>query len=190
MPRDRNASRARRVAKDTYTYRHCVICGRSHPQVAHLDQDRRNDTPDNLVYLCPTDHVRYDRNELCREAVLAQRDHLERTGGAHTQRAHTTERHIAGPDGHHYRLFRIPYQLVAQMLEHEGGRHPNRAAFMREYASRIGPNIRTGSPKQFVEDLLAAGMLQELRRTGGHGRNRPALGEGATRQVLPAAARK
>ena len=81
----------------------------------------------------------------------------------------------AGPDGYHYRLFRIPYQLVALMLEHDGGRHPNRAAFMREYASRIGPNIRTGSPKQFVEDLLAAGVLQELRRPGGHGRNRPAL---------------
>lgn len=27
MPRDRNASRARRVAVATYTYRNCVICG-------------------------------------------------------------------------------------------------------------------------------------------------------------------
>ena len=47
------------------TYKHqCVICGCSDElmlQVHHIDQDRSNDSVDNLIILCANDHLKLHR---------------------------------------------------------------------------------------------------------------------------------
>ena len=35
----------------------CAICGAPNPQLHHIDEDRSNHDPENLIPLCPNDHL-------------------------------------------------------------------------------------------------------------------------------------
>ncbi len=55
----------------------CVICGFGVPEIleiAHLDQDRKNNTIENLAPLCPNCHKMHDLHLIPTEVVVAMRD--------------------------------------------------------------------------------------------------------------------
>lgn len=48
---------------EKYYKRQCAVCGITDIlDVHHIDEDRSNYHPSNLIYLCPNDHMRYHRN--------------------------------------------------------------------------------------------------------------------------------
>ena len=57
----RSQGEARRTARTAYPYPGCCICDNRHVELAHLDHNPSNNDPDNLAWLCPTDHFRFDR---------------------------------------------------------------------------------------------------------------------------------
>jgi hypothetical protein len=66
----------RKIAFDTYP-NICAYCGFGIIgilQVAHLSHDRKDDSPENLVILCPTCHKMYDGNLISKDALIVLRD--------------------------------------------------------------------------------------------------------------------
>ncbi len=60
----RNQAEAKRVLEEHYPFKCCVVCGlQMEPclTIAHLDQVKSNNSPDNLAWLCPTHHYMFDR---------------------------------------------------------------------------------------------------------------------------------
>ncbi len=65
----------RKIAFDTYPHI-CAYCGFGIIgilQVAHLSHDRKDDSPENLVILCPTCHKMYDGNLISKDALILLR---------------------------------------------------------------------------------------------------------------------
>ncbi len=80
----RNQVEARRVTNLAYPFPCCVVCGLQVPtclQIAHLDHDAGNNTPDNLARLCPTHHWMYDAGLYLPEAIRLLRAHWQVTKG-------------------------------------------------------------------------------------------------------------
>jgi predicted restriction endonuclease len=66
----------RKIAFDTYPHI-CAYCGFGIVgilQVAHLSHNRKDDSPKNLVILCPTCHKMYDGNLISKDALIVLRD--------------------------------------------------------------------------------------------------------------------
>ena len=81
---NRNQSEARRIARAAYPYPGCCICDNRHVVLAHLDHNASNNDPDNLAWLCPTDHHRYDRGLIPLEGLKLLREHQQRVQGKQT----------------------------------------------------------------------------------------------------------
>lgn len=82
--RKRNQAEAKRVADETYPFRCCCVCGIQLDtclQIAHLDQDPTNNSPENLAHLCPTHHWMYDCNLYPLEAIKLMQAHWQETKG-------------------------------------------------------------------------------------------------------------
>ena len=48
---------AKNIAVRSFKKNNCVVCGYEHStDVHHLDKDKRNNSPENLVLLCPNHH--------------------------------------------------------------------------------------------------------------------------------------
>ena len=48
---------------EKYYHKKCAVCGISDVlDVHHIDEDRTNNHPSNLIFLCPNDHYRLHRN--------------------------------------------------------------------------------------------------------------------------------
>ena len=80
----RNQAEARRVANLAFPFRCCVICGLQIPtclQIAHLDHDAANNSPDNLSRFCPTHHWMYDAGFYPVEAVRLLQLHWQEKRG-------------------------------------------------------------------------------------------------------------
>ena len=77
------SGRSRKVALAHYSQAmdRCWFCGLDIPgvlEVAHIDQDRANDHPDNLAILCPTCHRLLDVGVIARaEIIQAKAEHLD-----------------------------------------------------------------------------------------------------------------
>jgi len=55
----------------------CAYCGfgiKGILQVAHLNQNHKDNSPENLVILCPTCHKMYDGNLISRDVLVTLRD--------------------------------------------------------------------------------------------------------------------
>ena len=55
----------------------CAYCGfgiQGILQVAHLNHNRKDGSPENLVILCPTCHKMYDGNLISKDVLIALRD--------------------------------------------------------------------------------------------------------------------
>ena len=53
-----------RTIAEKYYEQRCVVCGVSDIlDVHHIDEDRTNIHPSNLLFLCPNDHYRFHRNK-------------------------------------------------------------------------------------------------------------------------------
>lgn len=80
----RKQSEARRVAKQAYPFRCCVVCGLQVATcltLAHLDHDAGHNTADNLAYLCQTHHWMYDAGLFPIAAIRLLRAHWQKTKG-------------------------------------------------------------------------------------------------------------
>jgi hypothetical protein len=53
-------------------------------ELAHLDHDSSNNDPDNLAWLCPTDHFRFDRGLIPLDGLKRFRAHQQRIKGKQT----------------------------------------------------------------------------------------------------------
>ncbi|MBR1141680.1 hypothetical protein [Bradyrhizobium sp. AUGA SZCCT0431] len=80
----RNQSDARRIARAAYPHPGCCICDNQHVELAHLDHDPLNNDPDNLAWLCPTDHHRFDRGLIPLDGLKSFRAHQQRVKGKKT----------------------------------------------------------------------------------------------------------
>jgi hypothetical protein len=80
----RNQGEARRIARAAYPYPGCCICGNQCVELAHLDHDSSNNDPDNLAWLCPTDHFRFDRGLIPLDGLKRFRSHQQRIKGKQT----------------------------------------------------------------------------------------------------------
>jgi hypothetical protein len=88
-PRDidvekRDQATAYRIARETYPFRCCVVCGlqiQTCLTVAHLDHDGGNNAPDNLAWLCWTHHWMFDADFYPLEAIREMRRHWQTTKG-------------------------------------------------------------------------------------------------------------
>ena len=70
------ATSYRKIAFDTYP-NICAYCGFGIIgilQVAHLSHDRKDNSLENLVILCPTCHKMYDGNLISKDALIVLRD--------------------------------------------------------------------------------------------------------------------
>lgn len=66
----------RKIAFDTYPP-FCAYCGfgiKGILQVAHLNHNRKDGSPENLAILCPTCHKMYDGNLIPKELLKELRD--------------------------------------------------------------------------------------------------------------------
>ena len=73
------------MANLAYPFRCCVICGLQIPtclQIAHLDHDAGNNSPENLSRFCPTHHWMYDSGFYPIEAVRLLQLHWQEKRGA------------------------------------------------------------------------------------------------------------
>jgi hypothetical protein len=80
MARLKRSSRARKTALEAYPFACCTICGMTEVSVldvAHLDQDPSNDTPDNLAFLCKTHHTMFDCGLYPVEGIRLLRAHWQ-----------------------------------------------------------------------------------------------------------------
>ena len=80
----RKQSEARRIAKDAYPFKCCVVCGVTLDtmlDLAHLDQNAANNDPDNLAWLCKTHHWMYDAGLYPIDAIKMLRAHWQVTKG-------------------------------------------------------------------------------------------------------------
>lgn len=80
----RNQATARRVAKQAYPFRCCVICGlqvETCLTISHLDHNAGHNEPDNLAYLCQTHHWMYDAGLFPIEGIRLLRAHWQNTKG-------------------------------------------------------------------------------------------------------------
>lgn len=82
---------ARRVARETYKFRCCVVCGLQLAAcltVAHLDQNPGNNTADNLAFMCQTHHWMFDAKLYPVEAIRLLRQHWQSCEGVpdHSER--------------------------------------------------------------------------------------------------------
>ena len=77
----RNQADARRIARAAYPHPGCCICDNHHVELAHLDHNSSNNDPDNLAWLCPTDHHRYDRGLIPLDGLKIFRAHQQRVRG-------------------------------------------------------------------------------------------------------------
>jgi hypothetical protein len=80
----RNQSEARRIAKAAYPHPGCCVCDNQHVVLAHLDHDPANNAPDNLAWLCPTDHHRFDRGLIPLDGLKSFRAHQQHVRGKQT----------------------------------------------------------------------------------------------------------
>ena len=74
----------RKIAFETYESI-CAYCGfgiQAVLEVAHIDSDRRNNSVDNLVILCPTCHKMLDVDLISNETIKAVRDRAKRVNWA------------------------------------------------------------------------------------------------------------
>jgi len=70
------SAKYRKIAFDTYPPI-CAYCGfgiKGILQVSHLSHNRQDNSPENLVILCPTCHKMYDGNLISKEVLVAMRD--------------------------------------------------------------------------------------------------------------------
>src|SRR3954453_17817552 len=74
---------ARKVAKEAYPFRCCVVCGLQNEGItlAHLDHDSSNNEPDNLAFLCWTHHWMFDADLYPIEAIKLMRARWQETKG-------------------------------------------------------------------------------------------------------------
>jgi hypothetical protein len=72
------------VARAAYPYPGCCICDNRHVELAHLDHDGSNNDSDNLAWLCPTDHHRFDRGLIPLKGLKIFRAHQQRIKGKRT----------------------------------------------------------------------------------------------------------
>ena len=80
----RKQSEARRIAKDAYPFKCCVVCGATLAatlDLAHLDQNAANNDPDNLAWLCKTHHWMCDAGLYPIDAIKMLRAHWQVTRG-------------------------------------------------------------------------------------------------------------
>jgi HNH endonuclease len=59
----------------------CAYCGfgiKGILQVSHLNHNRKDDSPENLVILCPTCHKMYDANLIPKEILVLLRDNPQK----------------------------------------------------------------------------------------------------------------
>ena len=78
----RDSHGARKTASEHYPYMCCAVCGMTTAlDVCHLDNDRSNNQPDNLVYLCKTHHWMFDGGLYPIEAVKMLRNNWQKTEG-------------------------------------------------------------------------------------------------------------
>jgi len=80
----RHQSEARRIARAAYPHPGCCVCDNRYVELAHLDHDPLNNDPDNLAWLCPTDHHRYDRGLIPLDGLKMFRAHQQRVKGKQT----------------------------------------------------------------------------------------------------------
>jgi hypothetical protein len=93
----RNSSEAHRIARETYPFQCCAVCGIQLPaslDVAHLDQNGGNNKPDNLAFLCHTHHWMFDGGLYPIEAIKMLRAHWQETKGVASWKARMKD---AGP---------------------------------------------------------------------------------------------
>ncbi len=71
-----NGTNYRKLAIETYgpICAHCGFGILSVLEVAHVDCDRNNNTPGNLVVLCPNCHKMYDLDLISTETIIQMRD--------------------------------------------------------------------------------------------------------------------
>jgi hypothetical protein len=82
--RSRKQAEARRVIDREFTFKCCAVCGlqiETCLQVAHLDQNALNNSPDNLARLCPTHHWMLDCGLYPVEAIRILQAHWQVTRG-------------------------------------------------------------------------------------------------------------
>ena len=86
----RKQSEARRIAKQTYQFECCVVCGlqlKTCLTIAHLDHNAGNNSPDNLAFLCQTHHWMYDCGLYPLEAIKLLRSHWQIVQGKPSHKA-------------------------------------------------------------------------------------------------------
>ncbi|HEX5078534.1 MAG TPA: HNH endonuclease signature motif containing protein [Geminicoccaceae bacterium] len=80
----RSQHKARRVLDEHYPFRCCAVCGLALVgclQVAHLDHDPSNNSPQNLARLCHTHHWMHDVGLYPTEAIRLMQNHWQKTKG-------------------------------------------------------------------------------------------------------------
>lgn len=60
-PREAIPNKTRDAVLDEYNHR-CAICGKDRPQLHHIDEDRINNAPQNLLPLCANHHLTDQHN--------------------------------------------------------------------------------------------------------------------------------
>ena len=93
----RRQAEARKIAKQSYPFQCCVVCGLQLPSaltVAHLDHQPGNNDPDNLAWLCGTHHWMFDCDLYPIVAVKLMRSHWQATEGKPSHAGHMKD---AGP---------------------------------------------------------------------------------------------
>jgi hypothetical protein len=93
----RNQEEARRVLREHYPFKCCVVCGLQIDTcltAAHLDQNPANNAPDNLAWLCQTHHWMFDAALYPIEAIKLLRAHWQVTEGVPN---HSARMKGAGP---------------------------------------------------------------------------------------------
>ena len=88
--RGRNQAEAQRIANAALPFSCCAICGLQMAaclQIAHLDHDAGNNTPDNLARLCPTHHWMYDAGFYPVEAIRLLQAHWQEKKGIPSHKA-------------------------------------------------------------------------------------------------------
>ncbi len=86
----RDQAEARRVLNEHYPFECCAVCGLQITTcltVAHLDQDRSNNAPDNLARLCQTHHWMYDAGLYPVEAIRLLQAHWQDVRGVPSHKA-------------------------------------------------------------------------------------------------------
>jgi 5-methylcytosine-specific restriction endonuclease McrA len=59
----------------------CQLCGKSvHPEIHHINRDRSNNNPGNLIVLCPTHHAEADGGSIPKERLYEARDNQALAG--------------------------------------------------------------------------------------------------------------